>query len=807
MDQELKNLFSKGIKGLIWGCLAVILFSPLYVSSTLFFPFITSKNFAFQIAVEVMVVAFLFLCLVDKKYRLHTNLTIVLLGAYLVILTVASIFSGNDFFHSFWSNNERSDGILLLGHLLLFAWVLTSFFRSIKDWYYLFDMFLAACFAVALIAVDQYLALNFSDFWSDHFVPSSNGQRLASTLGNAGYVGGFMVFGLFLSLFMAFKRAKGFFEKQYWWLLLPEFLVLIFVALLNSFNGNQNTPAQVASYLMLAILIVGAQALAFSLSRYNFHRIYYAIMGVTYLLIIMQAQTRGAYLALALGGLITLIYLMWFYWNNLYLKIALVIILISGLLGVVGIFYFKDADFVKSSQILRRISSISISDGTANNRLVTWKMGYDGVKEKWLLGYGQENFYQVFDKYYTPRNTEQWFDRCHNMICDRAVTGGIIGLISYLALLLVPFWAIWFYYIKRYKNNIEIQEIPARRYLTPIIFSIIIITYIIQNLFIFEALVTYIPLVFILSFVGVFSVAWDWDFWDNKNLKISLAGIGLIVFFPSLLIFNLQPMSVNADFIKVLSSESSLDNRIQGFESIMARNSVANQEYRKHYFSFFENILSNYLSNPQNRTADNDRRMAEFASKVEIQLENQISENPYSVANNLQLLRFYNLAYIFNVGRLSKAVDFAPKVIALSPGRPQVYFEVATTHYYLAGYLMTTNQEAEAKKEFDASLSWFYEGVLKYENVNNIGSGQFVNFMLALKSANNNALIADVFVENKNISEIVDHLAGWAISDVPGEEDDAEVTLKKSQVKDIISWLLVADPKNYEFKSALELIK
>src|SRR3989339_482858 len=133
-----KSYSAVALKGIIWACLAVILFSPLYVSSALFFPFITTKTYAFQISVQVMLLAYLLLCWADGKYRIHTNLTVVLMAVYLIILTVASAFSGNDFYHSFWSNNERGDGILMLPHLFLFSVVLTGFFRSVKEWLWLF---------------------------------------------------------------------------------------------------------------------------------------------------------------------------------------------------------------------------------------------------------------------------------------------------------------------------------------------------------------------------------------------------------------------------------------------------------------------------------------------------------------------------------------------------------------------------------------------------------------------------------------------------------------------------------------------
>jgi tetratricopeptide (TPR) repeat protein len=200
--------------------------------------------------------------------------------------------------------------------------------------------------------------------------------------------------------------------------------------------------------------------------------------------------------------------------------------------------------------------------------------------------------------------------------------------------------------------------------------------------------------------------------------------------------------------------------------------------------------------------------MADFATKMETQLETQITENPYSVANDLQLLRFYNLAYIFDTSRLAKAVELASKAVVLSPHRPQLYFEVATTHYYSGSYLQSIKKEADAKKEFSLVLDWFYTGVLQYQasNIKNGGYDQLAGLMTALKGTPNSQLISKVFVESKSINDIADGFSAWANYSVIGEEAEA-IASRKNQVKDILSWLIASDPKNTKLKSALESIK
>ncbi|MFA6227905.1 MAG: O-antigen ligase family protein [Patescibacteria group bacterium] len=770
---NLKQFLAPALKVVIWACLAVVLFSALYVSSALFFPFITSKTFAFQIAVEVMFLAFLLLCLVDDKYHIRLNVTVLLLLLYLIILTIASAFSGNDLYHSFWSNNERCDGILLLIHLFLFCAVLSGFFRSVKEWLYLFDLFLLASFAVALVALDQYLALTFVGSWKDHFLPSSNGARLAGTIGNSGYVGGYMVFGIFIALFMALKRSQ-------WW---------------------------AKSLYVLAIILE--------------------------LFIAVQTFTRGAYLALGLGGFITLVYLGYFYYNKLRLKIATTGLVLIVSLFIVVIFgcgsgkiltpgfgfsweqgFHKTAvcnNFAYANPVLKRINSISLTDVTSNNRIVAWTIGLKGIAARPILGYGQENFYQVFDKYYTTKSSEQWFDRCHNMFCDRAVTGGIPGLLSYLAVLLLPFFFLWKYYFKEYGNNKEQGDADRdyKKYLTPVIFSILIIAYLIQNFFIFEALAIYIPLIIVLSFVGQYSRSWNFDFLENHNFKVALAVIVGILFLPALWFFSLKPFYANADFIKALTRPwPTLQDKIDSFEEVIGRGTLGNQEYRKHYFDFYGNELMSYLSQAANRTSDKDRQMANWSDLMENQFLNQLKENPHSVTNWLLLERFYNISYVFNVNRLQKAIGIADQMIALSPGRPQIYYEAGSANYYLGCFLLTEkNNPVEAKKQYQQALTRFWQGAKINNQVGN-GFDQFSDFVLSIK---NNAQIADTFAQALATGplddiaplELIKQLAEW--SKTP--DDQAIMAQREEKLKTMAVWLIASRAGNPELKQYLETIK
>ncbi|MEI6627724.1 MAG: hypothetical protein WCL61_03950, partial [bacterium] len=112
-------------KSLLWLGLGVIMFVPLFVDGHLFFPFITTKTYIFNTTIEVMLLAYLLLALNNPEYRLRLNLSGGLMALYLVLITIASL-AGDYFYHSFWSNNERSEGILLLIHLFIFLLITTG---------------------------------------------------------------------------------------------------------------------------------------------------------------------------------------------------------------------------------------------------------------------------------------------------------------------------------------------------------------------------------------------------------------------------------------------------------------------------------------------------------------------------------------------------------------------------------------------------------------------------------------------------------------------------------------------------------
>lgn len=214
---------SKSIRVLVYvikmGLFALPLLS-IIVSDSLFFPFITSKNFFFRIIVEVLFFLWVFVAVFDKKYLPRKSPLFVALSATLFFIVLSAIFGENPY-RSFWSNYERMEGLVGHVHLFLYFLILTSVLRVKKDWKVFFGVSIGASFIVAMYG--------FLQFFGKLAIHQSQ-TRLDATFGNATYLAIYIVFHLFLiSLFMFWFR-KLWMRISLAVLFLLEFVVMLLTA-------------------------------------------------------------------------------------------------------------------------------------------------------------------------------------------------------------------------------------------------------------------------------------------------------------------------------------------------------------------------------------------------------------------------------------------------------------------------------------------------------------------------------------------------------------------------------------------------
>ena len=256
---------------------------------------------------------------------------------------------------------------------------------------------------------------------------------------------------------------------------------------ISSTIGN---PGFLASYLLFNIVF--AATIIADKARHMIWRAGASVLGVIFLTAFLLTNIRGAFVGLLAGFLIfSVLTYLWSESGKIKKNILIAFVSVVVLVGL-GIL-FKDASFVQKSGF-GRFFNIDFSDSTIQTRLISWRGALTGLKENPLLGVGPQKFDYVFNKNFDPEfynlvGNETWWDRAHNMLLEPFVTMGILGGLAYL---LVGFSVL--YYVFRMRNNKENRMEAAL--LISFLFA-----YLIQNLFIFDSIVSYLMMVLFVAYV------------------------------------------------------------------------------------------------------------------------------------------------------------------------------------------------------------------------------------------------------------------------------------------------------------------
>lgn len=226
-----------------------------------------------------------------------------------------------------------------------------------------------------------------------------------------------------------------------------------------------------AGYLGMALFVI-LVALRDSTGLW---RAVYKISAVLSVFAILFAATRGTILALLSTGGIVLAYAAWKSEGTIkrIARYGLIVLVVFA-----GLFFMFRSELANTPfEPVSRIASISLSDGTVASRIFVWQnVGAEAVKRP-IFGYGAEHIARIFDKIYDPgKILEQWFDRSHNAFMDYFVQYGIFGLLLYLSF--IAAFAI---------SSVRIYKREPIGFLNPgFLFLLLVLTYALQNLFVFD---------------------------------------------------------------------------------------------------------------------------------------------------------------------------------------------------------------------------------------------------------------------------------------------------------------------------------
>ena len=524
-------LLNKILRFIVIGGIFLLPLIVFIVATPFFFPYITGKNFAFRIIVEIMAGAWLALATVDVKARPRRSWILLAFALFTLIVAIADA-QGAYPFKSFWSNYERMDGWVTIAHLCLYLFVTASIMTSEKLWRLFFQWSLGISAFVSLYGLLQLAGV----VSVGQATGAGLAARIDATFGNPIYLAVYMLFHVFLA---ALLWAQSWAERSY------------------------------------------GQRMGISIA--------YCSVIVLDTIVLLFTGTRGTTLGLVGGATIAGLLLVFLNGNSRYAWRAAGAIAASIIVVVGGLSYFREASFVKNIGFLDRLASISVNDPTIRSRVMNAGMAWEGVKERPLFGWGQENYAIVFDKYYDPRmyGQEPWFDRTHDIIFDWLVAAGFFGIISYLSIFAAAFFALW---------RSGTFTVPERS-----ILSGLLLGYFFHNLFVFDNVTSYILFATFLAYIAWRTIKHEDAssmFGTNVLPAIALpvATVAAIaVVWTSAWYVNAKAMQTNQTLIMALvqSGTGKLDQGLASFIAAANSGTLGNQEAREQLIQGASALASN----------------------------------------------------------------------------------------------------------------------------------------------------------------------------------------------------------------------
>ncbi|MCX6701622.1 MAG: O-antigen ligase family protein [Candidatus Zambryskibacteria bacterium] len=208
-------------------------------------------------------------------------------------------------------------------------------------------------------------------------------------------------------------------------------------------DGTFGNATYLAIYLVLHIFL--CLYMLVSESQKNWQKWTYGSIIVLETIMLYFTATRGAILGLIGGLLLAGILIVWKEKENKTLR-KIAYWLAGGVVVVIlGFILLRGTPLVKNSPVLSRFSNLGFSEFQTQGRYYVWPMAVKGIMDRPLLGWGQESFNFVFNKYYDPGlfGQEEWFDRTHDLVLDWLIAGGIIGFLAYVSMYVAFFYYIW----------------------------------------------------------------------------------------------------------------------------------------------------------------------------------------------------------------------------------------------------------------------------------------------------------------------------------------------------------------------------
>jgi O-antigen ligase len=539
----------------------------------------------------------------------------------------------------------------ILVEIAFFAWVLLALIDSryrprlslvgIATIAFVFWMFIADAFAPNVTKA----------FWS-------NFERMEGWVLLIHLLGFFLVSSAVLRV--ANKWRAWFYTNLGVSVLVMGYAVLQIAGVLMIHQGSTRVDASFGNSAYLAVYLLFTTFVALWLATTEKRRgisRWLVALAVASGVLVFFTHTRGAVLgllgALALGAILTAL-------TSKELRRGASILLLAIIVCVGGIYIARDSTFIQESPTLKRITSISLADG--GTRFTLWGMALEGVKERPLLGWGQEGFNYVFNAHYDPSLYEQepWFDRAHNTFVDWLSAGGIPAFLLYISLFGTGFFLLW--------------RAPDLSRGERIALTAALAGYACHNFFVFDNLYSYVYFFAILALIDsqVSRPIAQLDALpklSGQGVVTLVTPITLVIALVTLYTVNGTGMQASARLIDALSvSTGGLEKSISIFEGFAENPPFAAQEIREQLVTFTASAIAS--------SAVTDEDKQRIASLAVSEMQKHVEKYPRDARLRIQLAHLYRAA-----GASESALIEIHEAIQLSPERPSFWIEAGAAEW------------------------------------------------------------------------------------------------------------------------------
>ena len=537
--------------------LALVMVAPLIVMTDplphTLFPYVVGKALWSRTLIEIAFGLWVILLLRDSSYRLPKSWTLAVLGIYVLVALLATVFSVS-ITRSLWSTYERMQGWIDLAHWATFVVVLVSTHRTWAHWRALLNFNLGVGIVIGLLGLTQFFDIRVFDYLQYR-------NRLDITLGNPTYVGGYMLVSFFIA---AAFLVESFLDRS------------ASETRGRAVDRRRRRRAQRSGGLS-------------AIPPENLWRAFWVAAIALTLVIVFLSGTRSAAVALAAGILVFGVgYSLW--GGSARLRTAAIgtTAVIAALALVVAVFILvrvgSDVERIDApGTMVERLLNTGVRDRSVEGRIAAAQIGWEAFLDRPLLGWGPENYTVGYDRHVAPEAFAKGaasFDQAHNKLIEELTTKGLLGLLGYLAL-----WV-----------SMAVVFIRKARHLSPgqqafaFLIGAALIGYFMQNIFLFDTPGTVIHLYVLVGFVV---------FLDSMILKRSGPGkVEAVVpvekstapspLFPSLrgemamgsivlvvglgivavvFLLNVQPLTASSRAVDVVNEGMPWEERFEAFES------------------------------------------------------------------------------------------------------------------------------------------------------------------------------------------------------------------------------------------------